>query len=271
MSNKEQKGIPVISVDFRHYYSTVSEDIESTARICLDMKAIQNGLLKEIGANRVAILLAIISYMDSNGQAFPSQEKIAEITGQGRATIQRNLDALCEVEFNGQKLLHKDVIGSVRKRTVYTINQALITNTDAVEETFTEKEKEDTVQEQKEPIFKNARDIGMYFLKVFEESFGYKYNMVFKREMPLIKNKLLGKYDNETVKAMIDIGVGQYKNRWANDRFPHPTVSMLCGWVGNEALGIYAREKEKAQELDNRVAVAQEQDDTDRALDLFDI
>jgi Helix-turn-helix domain len=258
----------VLSVDFRKTFSTKEDGIANTARVCIDMKAIQAGLLKEIGANRIAILLAIVSYMDDNGRAFPSQEKIAELTGQGRATVQRNLEALAEAEFNGQKLLYKEVVGTIRKKTIYTLSQAMITNTDDIDETFEDAE----VEEQLETDFTNARETAFYFLQVFEESFGYKYNMTFNREIPMIKNKLCTKYQPTEIKAIIDIGVGEYKQRWSNEKYPHPSVAMLTGWVGNEALGIYNTEKEKVVKQEQRKQTAIEQDDTDRVLnDLFDI
>lgn len=254
----------ILTVDFRQSFSSLTEDVENTARVCIDLKAIQSGLIKEVGANRFAILLSILSYMDSSGRAFPSQDKIAELTGQGRATVQRNLDALCEAEFKGQRLLFRDVVGTIRKKTIYTLNQAMITNTEDVEEALAK----ETIQPKAEVIKgMNARDVGMYFLDVFEQSFGFKYNMTFARELSMIKNKLISKYSDDEIKAIINIGVGEYKDRWAKPSYPHPTVSMICGWVGNEAISIYKAQQDEEQQQIQRQVAAVEQDDTDKALD----
>lgn len=262
-----QKHSAVLSVDFKKEFSNLTGEVNNSARVCIDLKAIQVGLIKEVGANRVAMLLAIVAYMDASGRAFPSQEKIAELTGQGRATIQRNVDALCEVEFNGQRLLFRETIGTVRKQTVYTLNQALISNTDDIEERLEEDARQSTAKQV--VIHANARDVGKYFLKVFEDSFGYQYSITWKRDLSMIKNKLIDKHDNETLKAIVDVGVGEYKKRWASERYPHPTIGMLCGWLGNEAVGIYNKHKEQEQTMGLKKQQSAEQDQTAVALDTF--
>lgn len=248
----------VLTVDFRKEFSTGENGIQASSRVCISLEAIHSGLIKEIGANRMAILLAIVSYMDENGQCFPSQEKIAELTGQGRATVQRNLQELCEVEFNGQKLLHRELVGKTRKKTLYTISAGAITNSTDISDN-----KADNGE-------MNSRDFVKYFAEKFSEYFGQGHTPNYSKEGAIFK-RLLGTYDPETLKEIIDTVMTHYKNKWYKPQFPHPTVYQLGSWLADEAYKIVKAEKEQAEQLEQRQATAVAQDDTERALDLFDI
>jgi Helix-turn-helix domain len=244
----------VLSVDFRKEYSTAEDGVINTARVCISMESIHAGLIKEVGANRFAILLAIVSYMDENGQCFPSQEKIAELTGLGRATVQRNLQELIEVEFNGQKLLHKELIGNKKKKTVYTITAGAITNTDVTDETAKAM---------------NSRDFVFYFADKYKETFGQGHTPNYSKEGAIFK-RLLKSYDEETLKDIIDTVFRLYKEKWYKPQYPAPTVYQLGSWLADEAYKIVKAEKEQAQQLEERKQKALELDQTDKALEYFD-
>lgn len=248
-----------MTVDFRKEYSTAEKGVVASSRVCISLDAIHSGLIKEIGANRMAILLAIISHMDENGQCFPSQEKIAELTGQGRATIQRNLQELCEVEFNGQKLLHRELVGKTRKKTMYTISAGAITATD--------------LTENKAKVMStamNSKDFVNYFAEKFSEYFGQGHTPNYSREGAIFK-RLLGTYEPETLKEIIDTVMSHYRNKWYKPQYPHPTVYQLGSWLADEAYKIVKAEKEQTEQFEQKQATAVAQDDTERALGLFDI
>jgi DNA-binding transcriptional regulator YhcF (GntR family) len=260
-----EKQTPILSVDFKHYYDNISDGVTYQARACISMEAIQNGLIKEVGANRLPLLLAILSHMDKDGRAFPSQRKLAELTGQSVNTVNKLINELLEIEIDGQRLLRRELVGSgARKRSMYFIHTGEVTNSDAVAELKEQKAKA-------EAKTMNSRDVADYFNEVYKDTFGQGYTINYSKELGLIKKKLLPNYDDEAIKGIIDIAVRQYKERWANANYPLPTISMLCSWLANKAYGIYMQEKQKAQQLQERMQKAVEQDDTDRALDLFDI
>ncbi|MED4619576.1 helix-turn-helix domain-containing protein [Priestia megaterium] len=255
------KANAVLSVDFRKEYSTAEDGVTNYSRVCLSLDAIHSGLIKQVGANRLAILLAIVSHMNEEGQCFPSQAKIAELTGQGRATVQRNLQELCEVEFNGQKLLHKELVGGKRKKTVYTITAGAITSADLVDE---------TAEAEKTTELVNGKDFVLYFGNKFKEVFGEGHTTNFAKEGAVFK-ALLKTYEPDSLKDIIDVVFRDYKKKWYKPQFPHPTVYQLRSWLADEAFKIVKAEKEQAQQLEVRKQKAVEQDDTDKALELFDI
>ena len=260
---------PILSVDFKVEYNNTSDAITTTRRACVDMNAIQNGLIKKIGANRLPLLLVILSYMDKDGKAFPSQRKLAELSGQSVNTVNKLINELLELEVDGQYLLRRELVGSgTRKKSMYFIHRGEVTDTDAFEAV-----KELNAQEATDSVTKtmNSKDIANHFVEVFKETYGQGYTVNYGREYKQIKDKLVGTYTDDVLKSVIEYAVKHYKTEWANDNYPLPTIPMLCTWLANTAYGKWSQEQDTVKEQADRTAKAIEQDDTDRALDLFDI
>lgn len=233
------------------------------------MGAIQNGLIKKVGANRLPLLLVILSYMDKDGRAFPSQRKLAELSGQSVNTVNKLINELLEIEVDGQKLLRRELVGKgLRKKSMYSIYQGEITSTEAVEAVSTliadEKDKAENYN-------LTTKDIAELFSKAYEETFGQGYVINYGKDLSLIKRKLVGIYDDATMTAVISYAVSRYKTEWANERYPLPTISMLCTWLANTAYGKWKQAEEKAEKAVERKQVAEDQDDSDKALELFNI
>lgn len=259
---------PILSVDFKTEYNNVADSISNSARACVSMEAIQGGLIKKVGANRLPLLLVILSYMDKEGKAFPSQRKLAELSGQSVNTVNKLINELLEIDVDGQKLLRRELVGTgARKKSMYFIHQGKVTDTDAIEAVAELREKE-ALEELKAW---NSKDVAQYFQEVYTETYGVGYTFNYGRDLSMIKKKLIPNYDDDALKGIIEIAVKQYKSKWSNENFPLPTISMLCTWLANQAYGIYSQEIEKAQIHEERKVKAVEQDDTDRALDLFNI
>lgn len=248
---------PIMSVDFTTGYSTLSDEVTKIGRVCINLDAIQTGLVKHIGVRRFGLLMAIVSYMDNNGRAFPSQRKLAELTGVSKNTVNKMINELLEVEVDGQKVLRRELLGKgSRKKSMYYIHAGGVTNTEDIQ-TPDEKEKR-----------MNSRDIALYFSDVYKDTFNNGYVVNWGRDLSMIKNKLIPAYeDDETLTAVIDIAVKEYRQKWANDNYPLPTIPMVCTWLANRAYGEYKKRNEKAEKQKERIETAQQQDDTDRALD----
>lgn len=273
----EMADNPILSVDFKHYYDNVSEGVSFHSRACIDMGALQGGLIKKVGANRLPLLIVILSFMDKEGRAFPSQRKLAELTGQSVNTVNKLVNELLEIEVDGQKLLRRDLVGKgKRNRSMYYIHSGEVTNTDMVKLPSEDQDSEEKKEALKLPTEIKVKPMGTgeisaYFNEEYVKAFGQPYAFDYKREMSIIKNKLVGKYDDETLKGTINIAVSRYSEKWANPNYIRPSVAMVCGWLFNQALAIYQQDQKKDIEQEIREKTAKEQDDTDRALELFDI
>lgn len=255
----------ILSVDFQTEYSTASDEVKTVSRVCIDLQAIQAGLIKKVGTAKLPLLLAIISYMDADGRSFPSQRKLAELTGQSINTVNKHINELLEIEIDGQKLLKRELVGKgVRKKSMYYISKGEVTNSEAVEAV-----NEIIETEQKKAM--TSRDVAHHFADVYKETFGVGYTINYGRELSMIKNKLLKNYDDEALIGLIEVAVKQYKNSWANANYPLPTISMLCTWLGNTAYGVWKQEQETVAKQSTRLEQAVSQDQTDQALSLFDI
>lgn len=248
---------PILTVDFRTEYDNVNDSIRNTSRACIDIKAVQSGLIKEIGANRFGVLLAILSYMDKDGRAFPSQRKLAEMTGQSVNTVNKLINELLETEVAGQYILRREMIGTgFRKKSMYYIHTGEITNTEAP---------------LKDPTNGKltAKEAVEYFAELYEEEFGQGYVINWGRELSQVKNKLLSAYDDETVIQVIEVAIKRYRTDWASPNYPLPTVSMLCSWIANRAYGLLQQEQEGRAKQAERISTAGDLDDTDKALNLL--
>lgn len=260
---------PILSVDFKHEYNNVSDKVSYQARACVDMEAIQGGLIKKVGANRLPLLLVILSHMDKEGKAFPSQRKLAELSGQSVNTVNKLINELLEIEVDGQKLLRRELVGTgAKKKSMYFIHQGEVTNTDAIEAVADLRVKEEIITE---THTMNSRDIAVYFNDMYTEAYGVGYTFNYGRDLGMIKKKLIGTYDDESLKGLIGVAIKNYKNEWANSNYPLPTVAMLCTWLANTAYGKWKQAEDQVVDQAKKKERAVAQDDTDRALDLFDI
>ena len=227
-----------LKVELIQQYDVINQSYVEDRSIKLDIHAIQQGILKEIGAGEFIILLAIASYMDREGEAFPSQRKLAELTGYSLPTVNKLVNKLLTTKINGVPVLARDLeqAGGRKKFSVYKLN---------VEKT--ENSTSDLSVEQEdvqEPKKRTAKDYAGKFCSMYEEEYGIKYLVKYARDLSLIKNKLMANFDDETILSMIEYAIKNYRVKWSSANFPYPTIPMLCGWLGNNVLQQMKQEQE---------------------------
>ncbi|MFG3611451.1 helix-turn-helix domain-containing protein [Rummeliibacillus stabekisii] len=249
----------LLSVNFTHQYTSMG-DVNKDATVSISLEAIQDGLIKTVGANRFAVLVAIVSYIHTDGKAYLSQRKLAELTGQSINTITKIVNELLEVEYQGKKILSRELIGTTRKKSVYTVGDALVTHTTEVKE---------------EPVVEgtplDAQAVVIHFMKAYQQKFNAEYPVNWSRDKGIAKNKLLGKFDSdETLLKVIDYAVEHYQEKWANEKYPLPTISMLSSWLGNTAYTFMSKDQQESLKKVERIETAKELDQTDKAFSLFD-
>jgi DNA-binding transcriptional regulator GbsR (MarR family) len=256
----------------------------------------KSGIVKELKPNNFTVLLAIASFMDSEGNCYPTQRQIAEITGLSLPTVNKCVNELLDFKVHDKPLIERKLVHQGQfKNSYYTVNpisqiaifDGQVKNietdvkefeTDSVKESLNEPLKEfelnnnqetitnititnnntkatiqgtpsNNIKTNNEPIFKNAKDIAVYFANKYREEFGVNYNIVFKRDLGLIKNKLMKTFTDEQIKTMIDTTISEYNKRWKKPKYPRPTISSMVSWIGQEALAIAEDSKQEFQEL----------------------
>ena len=98
----------------------------------------------------------------------------------------------------------------------------------------------------------NSKDYAHYFANKFKLKYDKSYVITYKRDLGLIKNKLMKNYSQEEILAIIDVAVDEYSERWGSPKYPTPTIGMLCGWLCNEAVKVLIKkeaESKKANDL----------------------
>lgn len=246
MSNKNS----FMKVELLQQYDIVNQTYIEDRSIKLDMLAIQHGLIKELGATEFAVLMAIASFTDIEGQAFPSQRKLVEVTGLSLPTINKIVNKLLATEINGVPVLSREFEQTRNKRnfSVYTLNTTKQENEESALKVVFQEIQEEVVEEK--PKKKTSRDFSNMFKHLYEQEFGLNYIISYARDNSLIKTKLMTNFTDEEIVELIEYIIKNYRSTWAKPSFPYPTISMMCGWLGNAAMQKIKQQKDKEKEAD---------------------
>lgn len=103
----------LISVESQTELSLTGGKSETRIFVKMYVDAVKHGLIADMGAENWQTLCVIASFMDKNGDCFPSQDQIAKGLGVRRETANRRIKKLVDYRWQGRK-----VIETVRSRTV---------------------------------------------------------------------------------------------------------------------------------------------------------
>lgn len=241
-----------IKVELIKQYDIQSGTYQEERNIKLNMESIQAGLIKTLGATPFAVLMAIVSFCDNEGEAFPSQRKLAELTGLTQPTVHKAVKTLLETEVDGVPILSRELetLGSRTKFSVYSI----------------------TPKKADVPKKRTSRDYVLKFKDLYEKTFGFNCVINYGRDCSLVKNKLMANFTEEEVDMIIEKGVTEYKKRWANTNYPYPSLTMICTWIADTLMKEHKQEQEKLKEQQEIMEEAQKlaEADDERINNFFD-
>lgn len=218
-----------LQVELIQTFDLIQQKHLEQMNVKVGIKAIQHGLIKELGTNEFAVLLAIASFCDVDGQAFPSQRKLSELTGLSLPTVNRVINTLLETKINGVPVLHRDFETSASKKkfSVYTLNIKESDQSDP--EINIEKAEEKQTK-------RTARDFAFEFKDRYEEAYKIPYVINYAKDTSLIKKKLIDQFTEDQILQMFDYVIANYRSKWSKPNYPYPTISMICSWLGNVAI-----------------------------------
>lgn len=255
--------------------------------IKLNAKALKEGLITQVGGvKHFAILAAIASFANDKGEAYPSQDKIAEIVGYSRKTVNETIKELQQITIDGEAILRvvQETTASGRRNKYVISSKAgfwfgkvtrvvtnfegvvtnegrdIVTSTLQEEEPYLKNNQKYKNNQEEEIIFKSSKDVLQYFRNKYFEKYNVAYQPNWGRDQAMIKNKLMKTYTDAQIKSIIDIVFDEYEKRWAKPSFPRPTIGQLCSWIPNEAMAILS-EKEKEAERIERISKKYRMDD----------
>lgn len=281
-----------LSIVFNTEHDATNKQTRYDTYLKIDVTAIRNGLLHHVRGSELTVLLGIASFMNTGGECYPTQRQIAEITGLSLTTVNKAISNLLEIQINGMPILDRVLRGTgQRKNSVYTIfdlspkdvdiedyrdidaididdsfeeqKKALVTSCNNVVDKFindsaeTEENGFGEVIEPPKRVIKNSKDIAHYFAEQYKEAYGKSYVINYKRDLGLIKNKLIKNFSIDEIVEIIDLTIKDYPTRWGNSKYPYPTIGMLCSWLCNEVVRALLEQQKtdkKSKELIDQTA-----------------
>ncbi|MED4828205.1 helix-turn-helix domain-containing protein [Bacillus atrophaeus] len=104
MTNEHQR---LVSVESQSEYNITSGKSETRIFVKMYVDAVKKGLIADIGAERWQTLCVLSSFMNANGECYPTQEQIASALNLSRESANRRIKALCDYRWQGRPLVVK--------------------------------------------------------------------------------------------------------------------------------------------------------------------
>lgn len=215
--------------------------------------AIERTIMREMASmlsgSEIKLFLALYCMADDNGECRLSQEELGDITGLTVNTVNKAVNSLMEKSIEGIKLLNREIRGSgSAKISIYHMPINVI-YTDEQLKVREDKPVNHLVYVQPQTI--SSTEVLKLFKEKYLETYGVEYSPNFKRDLSLIKNKLLPQYTEDEIRTIIKITFEQYEQRWRKPEYPTPTIGAICTWLGTQALVIGKEKAKKETSWDN--------------------
>lgn len=264
MENHNEKMF-TISIDKE--FDVMKKEFNSSIYLRVYTSLFQAGVVKDLKATNFTVLLAIASFMDAEGNCYPTQRQISTITGMSTPTVNKAVNALLEFKVNDKPIITRDFVQQGQfKNSYYTVNplsqiaifdglvkeiettgvdllKKVALNNSTLNNSLSSKENAEPV------LFKNSKEVAVYFLEQYQLKYGVQCSISWQRDVSLIKKKLIAVYTQVQIKQMIDTVIADYDSRWAKPSYPRPSISMMCSWLGEQALAISENGEKEFEEL----------------------
>lgn len=227
----------LLTIGFNKEFDIINRKERIETYLKVNTRAIRGGLIKELGAMDFAVLMAIASYMDIEGNCYPTQRQIASITGMSKTTINTSISRLLKFKINDRPLVERELLGDgIKKNSYYSFTSYL----EGIEEL--ELLNDDTNKP------KSAKDYISLFCDVYEDTFETAYIPNYGRDMKLIKDKLISTYTEQDIEYIIETGIKEFSTKYASPKYKYPSIPMITGWLGNTVI---ADKKTEDKKLDS--------------------
>lgn len=121
--NNENK---LISIESQSEYSVTSGKTETRIFVKMYVDAVRSGLIADMGPERWQTLCVLASFMDANGECYPTQNKIAEALDIRRETANRRIKSLCEYRWQGRPLVVKKQSRDFQKQSFDNVRYTIM-------------------------------------------------------------------------------------------------------------------------------------------------
>lgn len=250
------KNNKMFSISFDTEMNHYTNEVESEVYLRVYKSMFTSGLVANMGIQNFATLMAIASYMNEQGECFPTQRQLSERMGVHVNSVNKYINELLEVKVNGKPIMTRELSnkGQGRSSSLYKIQPLSqiaifdgtiesVTNNvgDLSQETGqAEHKKSDVSKTKKEKPVKKKNEVDEIFelfIETYRDTYNVNYNPNYGRDKNMIK-KLLKTYTVEQVKKIVEIGVTEYDERWKSPKWARPTFGALSTFIANDVLEI---------------------------------
>lgn len=82
----------------------------------------------------------------------------------------------------------------------------------------------------------NSSQFIKLFCTMYEQTYDSKYIPNWRTESAIVKSKLLKNFTLAQLITMLETLFTEYEHRWKTNKYPRPTVGMLCSWLVNDVM-----------------------------------
>lgn len=269
----------VFSVSFDKEMNLATSEMENQVYLRVYKSMFTSGLVAQMKLQNFATLMAIASYMNEDGECFPTQAQLAERMGVHVNSVNKYVNQLLEFEVNGKPIITREIVKQGRGRVssfykIHPISQLAIFDgsvesitKDVKDESqdlvSTTHKKQDVSKVTKQESVKNkrmtAKDLLTLFMEKYRQTYNVNYNPSWGRDVGLMK-KLSNSYTDEQIVKIFDITFAEYGSKWKSAKFPRPTIGAITSFIAQQALAIieeheeqdkqFAEYESKSEELD---------------------
>lgn len=279
----------IFSVSHDKEFNLASGETVSNIYVRVYTSMFTSGLVASMGANRFTTLMALASYMDENGECYPTQIQIAEAIGVHKNTVNKYINELLEfriddkplvtrqkinkgqgkifsyykihplsqvAKFNGQieAINHKNSDIENHNSSDSLITSKGTTNCDVIRSNYNHLNNTNNTDVLS---VTNSKQAIQFFQQVYREVYGVNYTVSnYGREGKLIKDKVLTPYP-ELAKDIIETAVRVYEQKFANAKFPRPTISMFS-WAVNQIIPMVEEQKQVSEQAEQADELAEQ-------------
>jgi predicted transcriptional regulator len=270
----------MFSISFDKEMNKYTNEVESQVYLRVYTSMFTSGLVSEMGIQNFATLMAVSSYMNEDGECFPTQRQLAERMGVHRNSVNRYINALLEFRVNDKPIVTREIVSQAKGRVssfykIHPLSQIAIFN-GQVENISTKEvqdeapiidnashQKEDlTITTKLKPINKKytAKDLITIFVNKYREVYGVNFNPSWGRDMSLMK-KLQGRYEDEQIVEIIEIAIEDYDDKWKSAKFQRPTIGAIVSFIADQVVATIEERKEQDVQFAEYESKADEMDE----------
>jgi hypothetical protein len=150
----EQVNNPLFIVNNIVSYDEYTGDVIYTPYVATNISELYEGYLKGLPNGLITFMEALVSHVDKDGFAFPSVDRLTEMTGLGRSTVLNYIKTFANKSVKGKVLFYRQTIKRGKGQhdlSMYYIPNCIVAFTD-IEDLKTEEQKLKEISEASEEV-----------------------------------------------------------------------------------------------------------------------